>query len=343
MPSRLKSALSLTASLALAAGLLYLALRGADLSAVGTAMAEGAWGWFLPFLGITIVSVVLRAWRWGLLLDALPERDGREAVGLGVTTASVFIGYLVNYAAPRLGEVARTANVARRTATSFSGVLGTVVAERVLDVIALAAVLGGVAVLYGDRLEAIWAEASRGVVAQAESLPTALLIAVALVAVALLSAAAWAVSRRSALRGRLTGLIGTFRDGLLTVLRSGRALSLVGSTIAMWVCYALMADFPLRLLGIAQANGLGHDDAWAVMAVGGIGMALPAPGGTGSFHYATVLALTELFGVAVTPAATYALLVHAAGIVFYSVFGVVSMIVQGTSLGTLTRPAPEAP
>ncbi len=101
-----------------------------------------------------------------------------------------------------------------------------------------------------------------------------------------------------------------------------------------------MSDLPLRLLGLDAAYGLGPVEAWAVMAVGGIGMALPSPGGTGSFHYATVQALTLLFGVAVTPAATYALLVHAAGVVFYCLLGVAALALQGTSLGALTR-APE--
>ena len=337
MSPRVKSALSLTASLVLAGGLLALALRGVDLGAVGTALAEGEWVWFIPFLLAALFSVLIRAWRWGLLLDALPE--GRRGADLRLLTASVFIGYLVNYAAPRLGEVARTANVARRGSLSFTAVLGTVVAERVLDVLALAVTLLGVAVLYGDRLEAIWAAAAEGVASATSGVPIGLLVAGVVAALLLLAAAVWFASRRSGLGGRIAGLVGTFRDGLLTAVRTGRLGALTGSTLALWTCYALMADFPLRLLGIAQANGLSHLDAWAVMAVGGIGMALPAPGGTGSFHYATVQALTLLFAVAVTPAATYAILVHASGIVFYALFGGLALVWQGTSVGALTREA----
>lgn len=337
MSPRLKSSLSIAASLLLAGGLLYLALRGADLTAVGTALAEGEWIWFVPFLLAALASVVVRAWRWGLLLDGLPE--GRKEADLGALTASVFIGYLVNYAAPRLGEVARTANVARRGGLPFTAVLGTVVAERVLDVIALAATLFGVTVLYNDRLGAIWAEASEGMNRRLADVPVAWVLIATAAGLVLIGAGAWLASERGRMRDRLLGLVGTFRDGLLAVLRTGRAPALVASTVVLWACYALMADFPLRLLGITQANGLSHLDAWAVMAIGGIGMALPAPGGTGSFHYATVLALTALFAVAVTPAATYAILVHAAGIVFYAIFGGLALVGQGTSVGSLTREA----
>lgn len=341
MPPPLKSALSLGASLALAGVLLWLALRDADLTSIGAALAQSEWAWIVPFLGVSLLSIVVRAWRWGLLLDALPERSERPSVSLGLTTASVFIGYLVNYAAPRLGEVARTANVARRDGSSFTGVLGTVVAERVLDVVALAATLGGVALLYGDRLSAIWAQALSGLGSRLAAVPVgwALVGGVALLGV--VAAGGWALSRRWS-DGRLGGLLRTFRDGLLTVGRTGRVPALIGSTVVLWTCYALMADIPLRLLGIAQASGLGHVDAWAVMAVGAIGMALPAPGGTGSFHYATVQALTLLLGVGATPAATYALVVHTAGVLFHAVFGVLALLWQGASVRSLTRPGSEA-
>ncbi|MEM1115718.1 MAG: lysylphosphatidylglycerol synthase transmembrane domain-containing protein [Bacteroidota bacterium] len=336
MSPRLKSLLSVGASLLLAGGLLALALRGADLGAIGTALVEGEWIWLVPFVAVAWLSVVVRAWRWGLLLDALPE--GRRQSGLRLLTASVLIGYLVNYAAPRLGEVARTANVSRRGGVPFTAVLGTVVAERVLDVLALGATLLGVAVLYGDRLGAIWAEASAGLAAQIERAPVELLGVVALVILAGAAGAVW-MARRLGVGERLASLAGTFRDGVLTAVRTGRLGALLGSTVVLWACYALMADFPLRLLGIAQASGLGHLDAWAVMAIGGIGMALPAPGGTGSFHYATVQALTLLFAVGVTPAATYAILVHAAGIVFYAITGGLALVMQGASVRSLTREA----
>lgn len=341
MPARLKSLLSLAASVALAGGLLYLALRGADLAAVGDALAAGRWGWAVPFVAVALFSVVVRAWRWGLLLDALPGSGPRPTAGLGLLTASVAIGYLVNYAAPRVGEVARAANVSRQSRASFSEVLGTVVAERLLDVVALALVLLAVAVAYGDRLAQVWSQAADGLAAAVGGASgSALWIALALAALAVAGAAAWVWSRRSSGSGKLAEATAAFRHGLTTILNTGRTPALLGSTAVIWFCYALMTDLPFRILGMSAEYGLGLGDAWAVMAVGGIGMALPAPGGTGSFHYATVQALTLLFGVAATPAATYAILVHAAGVVFYCALGVAALVWQGTSVGEIRRSAP---
>ena len=342
--ARLRSLLPALASLALAAGLLWLALRNADLAGVGRALAGGAWGWAVPFVAVGVLSVVVRAWRWGLLIEALPSRP---APGLRVTTASVFIGYLVNYAAPRLGEVARTANVARHSEAPFSGVLGTVVAERLLDVVALALALGAVALAYGGRLESVWAAFASGARDLARSVPTGAVWALAVAAVLAVGGAAWWLRRRSAAPpedggGGLAGLLNSFRGGLVSLGRTGRPWALFGSTVLLWACYVVMSDLPLRILGLSSAYGLGLGDAGAIMAVGGVGMALPAPGGTGSFHYATVQAMTLLFAVEATPAATYAILVHAAGVAFYCVFGVLALVWQGTSLGDVRAEAEAA-
>ncbi|MAQ92135.1 MAG: TIGR00374 family protein [Rhodothermaceae bacterium] len=336
MTDRTKRLLSLLLSLVLGGGLLWLALRNADLGAVAEAFAAGEWIWMVPFVALGLVSVALRAWRWGMLIDALPGRSGR--VPLRLTSASVAIGYLVNYAAPRLGEVARTANVSRRAEAPFSAVLGTVVAERVLDVVMLALALLSVVALYGERVHAILGQAWTSLAGLLD-VPLWMLVVAALV-VAGLGVGVLLLLRRG--RGRIAGLLAQFKDGFTSVGRTGRPGLVILSTVLLWVCYGLMSDLPFRLLGMDAAYGLGPLDAWAVMAVGGIGMALPSPGGTGSFHYATVLALTLLFAVDPTPAATYALLVHAAGVVFYCILGVVALASQGTSVGAVVRAPADA-
>ena len=336
MTDRTKRLLSLLLSLVLGGGLLWLALRNADLGAVAEAFAAGEWIWMVPFVALGLVSVALRAWRWGMLIDALPGRSGR--VPLRLTSASVAIGYLVNYAAPRLGEVARTANVSRRAEAPFSAVLGTVVAERVLDVVMLALALLSVVALYGERVHAILGQAWTSLAGLLD-VPLWMLVVAALV-VAGLGVGVLLLLRRG--RGRIAGLLAQFKDGFTSVGRTGRPGLVILSTVLLWVCYGLMSDLPFRLLGMDTAYGLGPLDAWAVMAVGGIGMALPSPGGTGSFHYATVLALTLLFAVDPTPAATYALLVHAAGVVFYCILGVVALASQGTSVGAVVRAPADA-
>lgn len=348
MSPRFKSALAFAGSLLLGGGLLVLALRGADLDAVRDALRDGAWGWLVPLFIISVASVAIRAWRWRLLLNALPTKpdETQKAVTFETAFISVTIGYLVNYAAPRLGEFARAANVSSRSAMSFPAVFGTVVAERVLDVLTLALALLSVALLYGSRLDGIWAAFGEGIASAAEALPAlsaGMIVGLATVGIAL-GSLTWVAVRRaqSGLGGRVSGLTDQFRQGLVALLRLRQRGGLLLSTLLLWGCYALMADFPLRLLGLSEAYSLGILDAWALMAVGAVGMSLPSPGGAGSYHYATVLALTVLFGVAASPAAAYAVIGHAAQLVFYCAAGVAALLWQGTSLSAIRASAQQA-
>ena len=339
MSARLKSTLAVAGSLLLGGGLLWLALRGADLATVGDALAGADWWWLLAMIPLSVLSVVVRAWRWRLLLVALPDGDeagaaaparSRETATLGAVTGATFIGYLVNYAAPRLGEFARAATVAQRSRDDFPSVFGTVVAERVLDVAVLASAIGATALLYGSRLSSVWTAAGATLARLAERLSPGVVTAAVGALVLLAVGAVWGM-RRGGIGARLGELAGSFQAGLVALVRTQRPVALLASTLALWFSYVLLADVPLRMLGLTEAYGLSVVDAFAVMTIGAIGVALPSPGGTGSYHYATVQALTVLFGVGASAAATYAVLAHAAQVVFYALGGFTSLLALGTT------------
>jgi uncharacterized membrane protein YbhN (UPF0104 family) len=87
-------------------------------------------------VGILSVQVVVRAARWRLLLG----RDGDGAqLPFGLVLRALLIGYLGNAALPaRLGEAARAGVVSRAADRPFGTVLGTVLLERLVDLVALA-------------------------------------------------------------------------------------------------------------------------------------------------------------------------------------------------------------
>src|SRR5690606_10998050 len=158
MSPRTRRALAQVGSFVLAGVLLYLALRGVDLGEVVVALRDADYTWLAPLVVIVVLSHVLRAIRWRALIEALPELERRAESRLpSIKEAffSVMIGYMVNYAAPRLGEVARTANLSARSRISFSSLFGTVVVDRVLDVIVLLAAIVSVLFLLLDQIATI--------------------------------------------------------------------------------------------------------------------------------------------------------------------------------------------
>ncbi len=355
MTARTRKMLFHVGSFTLAGGLLYLSLRGVDLSAVLTAFRGADYRWLLPLIIIALSSHLLRAWRWQLLLDALPlapETNGAEVqrASLWQAFTSIMIGYMVNYAAPRLGEVARTANLSTQTKRSFSGVFGTVVVERMLDMAVLALALLTLIPLYSDQLAVVQRRFIEPALAQVDpgAGPMWLLIAgggVLLIGL-LIAGLWWAIQRqgsavRQLWRSKLQPAFVSFREGMMTLLRARRRGALIGSTLAMWGGYAIMAYVPLAMLGMAGPFDLGLLDAWGLMLIGALGLVVPSPGGLGSYHYVTIQALVYLYAVPDADAATYAVLTHAAQLVLYTALGGILLAAQGISLRALRNKAPD--
>jgi len=138
---------------------------------------------------------------------------------------------------------------------------------------------------------------------------------------------------------RIRPILASFTDGLATVLRSPRRLALIVSTVAIWMLYLLMAYIPLMMFDIAGPYNLSLLDGLCIMMLGAIGVAIPSPGGVGSFHYITRVTLVYLFGVETALAVTYAVFLHGGQLVLYVVAGFICMVLQGSSFGTLRKRA----
>jgi uncharacterized protein (TIRG00374 family) len=338
----------------LAAGLLALALYGVDLSTMLEAFWQADWRWLLPLVTLVLVSNLFRAWRWQILIEALPTTPDFDRLDdeekrapqntLEASFSSIMIGYMVNYVAPRMGEVARTANLSARSSYRFSSLFGTVVSERIFDTAVLGlALLSAVALLF-DQLSILEEEFLGPAWGTLSTLPIGWLLGGG-TAVLLVAAGLWVYVRRSlshsdsALYGYWTETIKpavvSFKEGMMTLLRSPRRGAILLSTVGMWVGYLLMSYVPFRMLDLAGPYGIGLVDAWILMAIGALGLLVPTPGGIGSYHYITREALVHFYGVPAETALTYAVLAHGAQFFFYILSGGIALLYQGTGLEVL--------
>lgn len=116
------------AGLAISAIFLYFALRGMHLDAFWKTVHGANYIWLLPGVGVYMIGVWVRAWRWHYLLRPLKK----------IPTNSMFpivsIGYMGNNIYPaRAGEVLRSAVLKQREGVPISASLATVVVERIFD------------------------------------------------------------------------------------------------------------------------------------------------------------------------------------------------------------------
>ena len=281
------------------------------------------------------------------MLEALPDhqRTGElRSVSLKTSFLSVMIGYFVNFITPRLGEIVRAANMAGQEGIRFSGVLGTVVVERILDILVLLIGIFSLSMLFSDQFFFFQAEILTPSLSRIPDLSLKWTFFGVCCVVAFGLFAFHTVynsqSRRILnLRRRVISVYKAFKDGILTVLRSPNRVSLIGSTLMMWAFYAIMAYIPLVMLNMHNTYEMGLPSAWSLMIFGAVGMAVPAPGGTGSYHYIIKLALVNLFLVDDATALLYALISHGFPMIVYIAGGVLAFVIQGVTLKSLKTSA----
>lgn len=316
-----------TIGLALGTGLLALTARSVDLESVQEHLAALDPRALVPLLVIALVQLPLRPWRWA---SAFPPRS----VGFRTCFEALAIGNLVNYLVPgRGGDLLRCLMVRRRSPeTPASLALGTLGVEKLLDGMALVAVLG----LSGLVLP-LPGWLGRLTVTAAAIFVLALLGFMVLRArVAPLTS--WLRARASGgpaarVAHRVADVLSQFVTGL-DAIGSGRRVAWMAFQTVM-----IVASEAAMVWLIAHAAGveLSGPEAAIMVAVLGLGFMLPAaPGFIGTYE-ALGVATLALFGVASAPAAAVTLVAHGWSFAWTAIVGVVGLAMGGLSLGDLIR------
>src|SRR6188474_3905330 len=133
--------------LVVAAALLLYALKGMDVEKIMQQIFSANIFWVSVSGLISIIAFIVRAHRWNLLIEPMGYSPS-----LKNTTYSVLVGYFANLALPRLGEVSRCGALSKAESIPFNKLLGTVIIERIIDVLSLFVCILLAAVLEYKRL-----------------------------------------------------------------------------------------------------------------------------------------------------------------------------------------------
>ena len=244
-------------------------------------------------LGLYLLATLLRGERWHRLLG-----HGARADAYALTT----VGYMGNNALPaRAGDILKAFLSAGHTGAAKRHAFGTLVAERLLDVLALVLVFA-IVVLAGDLPLGIapWMLAVIGAV---------LVIAAALVLLA-----------APRLRGLVGGLIAPSRQ-----LLSARGAALFLLSVVLW----LAEGGVYAVLGKVAGVHLSLSDGFYVMAIANVAAMIPAaPGYVGTFDAAVVLGIRLAGAGSSAVALPYVVLVRFVLFVPITVVGLVLLLAR---------------
>lgn len=300
-------------TLALAAILLYLALREVDWNVFLAVLRQGHYAMLPLLFGLSSLNFFIRSLRWRVLLTA--ERR------LPVSTVfwADMVGYLGNTFLPaRAGELIRSAALGYNAQISTSFVLATALTERLMDVIALVLIctlallaLPGIPTMFSDALQGMALMALLGlaillIMPLLQDLFQRLLMVLPL-------PASW--------RTRVVNLLVRFLDGMRSLQNPGRALTFILFTSVIW----LLDGFGSVLCAAMLNLQLSLPQALILLAGLGLSSALPStPGYVGVYQFVAVMIL-EPFGFSASEAVAYIMVTQVLGYLVIGFWGVLGV------------------
>ncbi len=316
-----KDILKLVLSIAFTVWVFSYASKDIDWNETWEALKTFNYGWIFLSVILSIFSHALRAYRWTLLLETRNYRPG-----VFTTYLAVMIGYLANMAIPRLGEVARCGVLKKQSNIPLSFSLGTVITDRLIDLLMLGLLTLFLLLMQFDRLQSYFVEFINDKLPFLESSWPFIL----LLGAGGLTLLVYVIrkSRKEENTNSLLYKVGHFISelilGIKTVGKVTKPLQFWFSTLAIWVLYFLMLY--VISFGYSPTDDLSLMAGVAILVMGSLGMAVPVTNGIGAYQ-AFVAGILVVYGITWEDGFNFAIISHGSQVVAVILFGFLSLLI----------------
>ncbi len=212
-------------------------LSDQDRADMREAFANANYWWLLAGALLNLTSNLFRAERWRMLLKPLGY-----VPRYANTVLSIIVMYFANLLFPRLGEVLRCEILRRYEKIPLDKSIGTMVTERVVDVLSLAVVGGILFLIEKENFLKSWHETREKIKGLGGDSPVfgyifyGILAAVALFII-------YKVATDRSWIGRIRDFIRGLVEGLKSVFKTSSPAVFVFHTAAIWLCFILNTYF----------------------------------------------------------------------------------------------------
>lgn len=275
--------------------------------------------WLIPSLLFGLLSHVIRAVRWNMLLEPIAHKPKTYN-----SFFSVMIGYVANIVFFRMGEVMRCGFMSRYEKISFSKLFGTVVTERVIDLVILILLLAATVLFQMDLLGEYFSKNIYEPLAARISVSTILM----LLGLGLAGLIALILFLR---RGGDEGFLGKLRtflkslvDGLLSIKELSKPGRFIFYSLAIWLCYFLMVY--VAAFGMEATRDLNIMAGMSILVFGSFGI-VATQGGIGAYQL-LVQQILVMYAVNANEAYAFAWVVWVAQTALIAVLGGLSFILM---------------
>lgn len=259
-----------------------------------------------------LASNYSRAVRWQMLL-----RSTGSKIKLSNSLYCVLIGYFANLGLPRAGEFVRAAALAKKENINFSKTMGTVILDRLIDMLSIGIVFIITLILSSAHLISFIKNNSD----IAQKINTFISSPWVWIVSLLLFAGAFILLKNmrfknSRIGNKIVAFIKEMIVGLKSIKHIDKPWLFVFHSTSIWVLYFLMNYVGLK--AFIPTVGLDFSAAMTVFTFGTLGFIIPSPGGMGTYHFLIVESL-RLYSVSGSDGFSYANIIF----FFVQVFGVI--------------------
>lgn len=314
-------------SLAIGIGLLIYTFRGVSINEVANELKNINYFYLLIFIGIVFLGTLIRALRWKYMIISF-----KEDVKLINLFEAIIVGYGVNVFLPKLGEVGRALYLGTVEKISRSSVLGTVVIERIFDLIFLLISVIVSLLLFGNILNEKYPWIYNAIYFGLIFLFAAFVI-LAIVIKFQLKIINWFENVLIRLRltrlTKATEITSKVIDGFSSIKTRKNYLITFLLSPLLWFTYAVGSYFGLLALNMHKILPVDLSSGLVIMSISTFGVMIPIPGATGSYHAFCKSVLTIILGFNVKISLAYAVLTHLLNTIPFALISILILLRKG--------------
>ncbi|TBN03250.1 flippase-like domain-containing protein [Hyunsoonleella flava] len=308
MNPKIKRILTIALPLLLGVFLVWYSLSQISIEKLIEYFEEADYTYILLGVFFGLLSHLSRAYRWRFQLEPMGYN-----IKLGNSIMAVFATYLINYTIPRAGEVARASILTNYEGVPFEKGFGTIVAERIADMIVMLGIIAVTLFLQFDFIYGFLVEKFD---------PSKIAIAAIGVLVLLVFFFRYVKKSASKIALKIKSFVNGLVEGALSIFKMKKKWAFIFHTLFIWGMYVLM--FYVTSFALDETSNV----PFAAILIGFIAASFSIAatnGGIGSYPEAIVLAFS-LFNLPDDPSRAFGWIMWGSQTLLIIIFGGLSLI-----------------
>ena len=229
-------------------------------------------------------AYINRGLRWISLINALGYKSSKIN-----SIAAVSVGYLTNLFIPRAGEISRCTGLNQVEKVPVDKLFGTILIERVIDFIILIFIMLLSVLLKSGEIIRAFDEYQK---IEKEPSNIKFIILGSLLLIGILTYLFRNKIRKTSFYVKVKQFMLGLKEGFKSIKKIKNKNSFWFHTVSIWAMYFLMTYICFYCM--EETSHFTLSDGLFLLFLGGIGMAIPTPGGIGSYHLMVMIGLVAL-------------------------------------------------